>query len=211
MPTKLRIRKPGALATFAVALWRENPVLCQSLGVCSALAVTNKIANAAIMGAALTCVAAFSGLFVSGMRNQIPPRIRLIVEMLIIATFVSFFDVLLKAYWHRMSVELGPYVGLIVTNCIVLARAETFAMKNPPLRSMLDGAAVGLGYTVALVAIAAVREPLGLGSLLADTAWEIKIPYDFFKPSLFMALAPGAFLTIGVIVWIFRAFRPEAR
>jgi len=182
---------------------RNNPIIHQVLGVCSALAVTGKLENALVMGAALVFVSAMSNAFVSLLRHQMPRRIRMIVEVAIIATFVILFDQLLKAFYWDMSKQLGPYVGLIITNCIVMGRAEAFATQNPPLLSIVDGVANGIGYMIILALIAIFRELLGAGTLLGYTV----LSTSWYAPNLLMALAPGAFFTAGFLIWIINALR----
>jgi len=208
---------------FWAGIFMENPIFCQLLGVCSALAVTSKVSNALVMSAAVIFVAVMSNTLVSLMRNAIPRRIRLIAEVVIIAFFVITFDQFLKAFWFDMSRELGPYVGLIITNCIIMGRAEAFALQNRPVPSILDGIGNGLGYTVILVAVAVIRELTGSGTILAGTPLAIifrsgelppdlphlwQIPLDL-QPAQIMTMAPGAFFTIGVLIFIFGAFRRE--
>ena len=151
--------------TVVDGVWTSNPVSIQVLGVCSALAVTNRFENSLVMGLALIFVCIGSNLFVSLLRNVTPRRIRMIAEVAIIATFVIVFDQLLKAYYWDMSKQLGPYVGLIITNCIVMGRAEAFALQNPPIVSMVDGMANGLGYAAVLGIIGFVRELIGTGAV----------------------------------------------
>jgi Na+-transporting NADH:ubiquinone oxidoreductase subunit D len=151
--------------TITDGVWTANPVSIQVLGVCSALAVTNRFENSLVMGLALIFVCIGSNLFVSLLRNITPRRIRMIAEVAIIATFVILFDQVLKAYYWDMSKQLGPYVGLIITNCIVMGRAEAFALQNPPILSMVDGMANGLGYAAVLGIIGFVRELLGTGAV----------------------------------------------
>ena len=167
-PTSCGACSPGlcggkGMATLKDGAWVSNPVSVQVLGVCSALAVTNKFENSMVMGLALIFVCVGSNLFVSLLRNVTPRRIRMIAEVAIIATFVIVFDQILKAYYWEMSKQLGPYVGLIITNCIVMGRAEAFALQNPPILSMVDGMANGLGYAAVLGIIGFVRELLGTG------------------------------------------------
>jgi Na+-transporting NADH:ubiquinone oxidoreductase subunit D len=203
-------------------IFLDNPIFCQLLGVCSALAVTNKLANAIVMSCAVILVAMMSNGLVSIMRNFIPRRIRLIVEVVIIAFFVIAFDQVLKAYWFDMSRELGPYVGLIITNCIIMGRAEAFALQNRLVPSLMDGLGNGLGYTLVLCLVAVVRELTGSASLLAGTPLAIvfrsgelppdvpcliQIPIDV-APAQIMAMAPGAFFTIAVLIFVFGAFKP---
>lgn len=214
--------KKGRSALRA-GVFQENPVFCQILGVCSALAVTGKVANAVVMALAVTFVAMMSNALVAAMRNIIPRRIRLMVEVIVIAFFVILFDQLLKAYWFQMSRELGPYVGLIITNCIIMGRAEAFALQNRILPSILDGLGNGLGYGLVLMVVAVIRELTGSGTLLAGTplaiilssqpladgtAHLLRIPIDI-APAQIMIMAPGAFFTIGVLIYIFGALRKQ--
>jgi len=214
--------KKGRLALRA-GIFQENPVFCQILGVCSALAVTSKVANAVVMGAAVTFTAILGNAMIAAMRNIIPRRIRLMVEVIVIAFFVIVFDQLLKAYWFDMSRELGPYVGLIITNCILMGRAEAYALQNRVLPSMMDGLGNGLGYSAVLLIVAVIRELSGSGTLLAGTPLAIilsaqpvssgtphllRIPIDI-APAQLMIMAPGAFFTIGVLIYIFGAFRKQ--
>lgn len=175
----------------------DNPVLRQILGICSSLAVTNLMLNSLIMGIALTLVTAFSSLIISAIRTLVPKHIRMIVQTFIIAALVIVVDVLLKAYYNPMSQMLGPYVGLIITNCIIMGRAEAFAQNNPPLLSFMDGLANGIGYTIVLLMISFVRELLGFGSVFGInilganwTAWTL------------MIMPPGAFFMLGILIWI---------
>lgn len=175
----------------------DNPVLRQVLGICSSLAVTNLMMNSLIMGLALTGVTAFSSLIISAIRAYVPKHIRMIVQTFIIAALVIVVDVLLRAYYNPMSQMLGPYVGLIITNCIIMGRAEAFAQNNPPFLSFMDGLANGLGYTIILLMISFVRELLGFGSVFGInilgagwTAWTL------------MIMPPGAFFMLGILMWI---------
>lgn len=194
-------------STLADGISKNNPIIHQVLGVCSALAVTGKLENALVMGAALIFVSALSNLFVSLLRTLMPRRIRMIVEVAIIATFVIVFDQFLKAFYWDMSKQLGPYVGLIITNCIVMGRAEAFALQNPPLLSIVDGVANGLGYALILALIAVVRELLGSGSLLGFQL----LSASWYEPNILMVLAPGAFFTAGILIWIINALRGSAK
>jgi Na+-transporting NADH:ubiquinone oxidoreductase subunit D len=213
----------AARKAFWAGVFMENPIFCQLLGVCSALAVTSKVANAVVMSIAVIFVTAMSNMLVSLMRDAIPRRVRMIVEVVIIAFFVIAFDLLLKAFWFPMSRELGPYVGLIITNCIVMGRAEAFAMQSRPVPSIFDGIGNGCGYALVLVGVAVIREFLGSATLLAGTPLAIifssetlpegtscllQIPIDF-APSQLMVMAPGAFFTISILIMIFRTIRPE--
>ncbi len=187
--------------TLTDGLWSDNPVAIQVLGICSALAVTNKLENSLVMGAALIFVCVGSNLLVSLLRNITPRRIRMIAEVAIIATFVIIFDQILKAYYWEMSKQLGPYVGLIITNCIIMGRAEAFALQNRPIVSMVDGLANGLGYAAVLGIIGAFRELLGKGELLGV---ELLSP-QWYTPNQLMILAPGAFVALGFLIALFNA------
>jgi Na+-transporting NADH:ubiquinone oxidoreductase subunit D len=189
--------------TWREGVIRNNPIIDQVLGVCSALAVTGRVKNALVMGIALMFVAALSSLFVSLLRQYMPRRIRLMVEVAIIATFVIVFDQFLKAFFWDMSLQLGPYVGLIITNCIIMGRAEGFATQNPPMVSMFDGMANGFGYAIILLLIASCRELLGRGTLLGITVFGP----SWYAPNLLMVMAPGAFFAAGFLIWIINAWR----
>jgi len=196
------------LATLKDGAWTFNPLAIQILGICSALAVTNRVETSLVMGGALIFVTVCSNLFVSLLRNYIPHRIRMIVEVAIIATFVILFDRFLKAFYWPMSKQLGPYVGLIITNCIVMGRAEAFALQNRPALSMVDGFANGLGYAVALVAIGFFRELLGTGRVLGYTL----LAEPWYTPNQLMILAPGAFFMLGIIIAVFNTLKqPPAK
>ncbi len=179
-------------------VWSGNPISVQMLGVCSALAVTVRVANAVAMGLALVFVLIGSSLVISLLRSSTPRRIRLIAEMAVIATFVILVDEFLRAYYFSMSRELGPYVGLIITNCIVLGRAEAFALQNRPLISMLDGVANGIGYALVLILVAGVREVLGNGSFL-----DVPLLPEAYLPNLVFVMAPGAFIVLGFLIALF--------
>ena len=183
----------------------SNPVTVQVLGICSCLAVTNRVQNALVMGCALVFVLIMANMLVSILRSWIPRRIRMIVEVAIIATFVIIFDQFLKAFYWDMSKQLGPYVGLIITNCIVMGRAEAFATQNPPLLSAVDGAANGIGYTIVLLLIAVVRELVGAGTLMGH----VVLSPDRYHTNLLFVLAPGAFFTAGFLIWCLNALHPR--
>lgn len=183
-------------------VWTENPVAFQVLGICSALAVTVKMSTALVMAVALTVVTAFSGLIISSLRKQIPSNIRIIVELAVIASLVIITDEVLKAFFYDISKQLSIFVGLIITNCIVLGRAETFALANKPLDSFVDGIANGLGYGLILVFVAFVRELLGSGNIFGFSVIpEFMIAAGYQNMGL-MVLAPGAFFVIGLLVWV---------
>jgi len=179
----------------------NNPVTWQVLGVCSALAVTTKVVNAIVMSIALTAVVAFSNLVISLLRTYIPGKIRMIVELCVIATLVIIADQILKAFMFDVSKQLSVFVGLIITNCIVMGRAEAFALQNPPLPSFLDGLGNGLGYSIILIAVAAFRELLGSGEILG-----YRLLPEAYQGNLLMVLPPGAFIVIGLLIWFQRTF-----
>jgi len=190
-------------------LINNNPIALQILGICSALAVTTQLSVALIMCIALTSVTAFSNLFISIIRNHVPSSIRIIVQMTIIASLVIIVDQLLKAYAFDTSKKLAVFVGLIITFCIVMGRAEAYAMKNTPWNSFLDGIGNGLGYSLILIIVATVRELFGSGSLLG---YQILVPVSeggWYTPNGLMLLSPSAFIIIGLIIWAIRAARPE--
>ena len=178
-------------------VWKENQVLRQILGICSSLAVTNLMTNSLVMGLGLTFVTAFSSLTISLLRNAIPHRIRMIVQTLIISAYVILVDIFLKANMPDISKALGPYVGLIITNCIIMGRAEAYAQKNPPLISMADGFFAGIGYTVILLVIALFRELLGFGTIFG-----FNVNFVGFETWTIMVMPPAAFFFIGVMIWI---------
>ncbi len=182
-------------------LSKNNPITWQILGVCSALAVTTKVETALVMTASLTLVTAFSNMSISLLRNHIPSKIRMIVELCIIATLVILADMVLKAFVYDVSKQLSVFVGLIITNCIVMGRAEAFALQNPPYPAFIDGIGNGIGYGIVLILVASFRELFGSGSLLG-----YQIMPDAYQPNLLMVLAPGAFIVIGLLIWFQRTF-----
>jgi Na+-transporting NADH:ubiquinone oxidoreductase subunit D len=185
-------------------IFKENPIALQMLGVCSALAVTTSVQVALVMAIALTTVTAFSNMFISMLRNHMPSSIRMIIQMTIIASLVILVDQLLKAFAYEVSKQLSVFVGLIITNCIVMGRAEAFAMKNPPGLSFLDGLGNGAGYSFILVTLGAVRELIGSGSILGVTLLPTVANGGWYQPNGLMLLAPSAFFLIGFIIWIIR-------
>lgn len=187
----------------------NNPIALQILGVCSALAVTSQLSVALIMCVALTSVTAFSNLFISLVRNHVPSSIRIIVQMTIIASLVIVVDQILKAYAFGVSKQLAVFVGLIITNCIVMGRAEAYAMKNPPWNSFLDGIGNGLGYSLILIIVGTVRELLGSGSLLGYQILPTVSEGGWYQPNGLMLLAPSAFIIIGLTIWAVRELYPE--
>lgn len=189
--------------TLKDGLWTSNPIAVQVLGICSSLAVTSRIETALVMGLALILTCAFSNLFASWLRNVTPGRIRIIAELTIIATFVILFDLCLKAFYWDMSKKLGPYVGLIITNCIVMGRMEAFALQNRPIVSVVDGAANGAGFAAILLLIAVIREFSGTGALFGH----VIVSGAWFTPNQVMILAPGAFFTLALIITLYNAVR----
>lgn len=190
-------------------VFANNPIALQVLGICSALAVTTKLEKALVMGVALTLVTAFSSMFISMIRNHIPSSVRIIVQMTIIASLVIVVDQVLKAYAYNVAKELSVFVGLIITNCIVMGRAEAFAMKSPPLMSFLDGIGNGLGYTVLLVIVAVIRELFGSGTLMGIEILPLISAGGWYQPMGLLLMPPSAFFIIGLFIWVLRTFRPE--
>ncbi len=187
----------------------NNPITLQVLGICSALAVTSSLKVALVMTIAVTLVTAFSSMFISMLRNQIPNSIRIIVQMVIIASLVILVDQVLKAYAFEISKTLSVFVGLIITNCIVMGRAEAFAMQNPPVASFLDGIGNGLGYGLILMLVGFVRELFGSGSLFGVTLLETVNNGGWYVPNGLLLLPPSAFFVIGLLIWAFRTWKPE--
>ena len=178
----------------------NNPITIQVLGICSALAVTIKMETAFVMSLALTCVLTSSNFIISPLRNVIPHKIRMIVEMMVIASLVILADNVLKAYMYDISRQLSIFVGLIITNCIVMGRAEAFALQNPPRTSLIDGLGNGLGYSIVLIIVASIREILGSG-----TWYDIRVMPSFYEGNGLVMLAPGAFIIIGLLIWVQRS------
>ncbi len=184
---------------FYEGLLRDNPVFYQILGICSTLAVTNLVKNTLVMCFGLIFTLSLSNLTVSVLRKLIPSRIRMMVEVLVISCYVIIVDIIFKAYVPEISSELGPYVGLIITNCIVMGRAEAFALNNPPGLSLFDGLASGLGYSYVLLTISVFRELMGSGTLLG-----FRVMGDWWTNWSIMVMAPGAFFMLAVFIWIIK-------
>ena len=190
-------------------LHEQNPVTLQVLGICSALAVTTKLATALVMSAALTFVLTSSNTIISLLRNKIPGSIRIITQLAIIASLVIVADQVLKAYLFETSKALSVFVGLIITNCIVMGRAEAFAMANPPGPSALDGFANSMGYSIVLIYVALFRELLGSGKVMGLPVFASVGDGGWYVPNGLMVLSPGAFFLIGLFIWVQRSVTPS--
>ncbi len=199
--------KPASSKIILDGLWNNNPIFRQVLGICSTLAVTNLVINTVVMCAALTMTTALSCLTVSILREHTPRRIRMMVQTMIIASYVILVDLCLKAYWPEMSSNLGPYVGLIITNCIIMGRCEAFAVSNTPVPSFIDGFFNGLGYSMILIAVSIIRELLGMGTILG-----YPMPYfsTIWDKWTIMVMPPGAFFTLALIIWFCRSINRTA-
>ncbi len=190
-------------------IFANNPIALQVLGICSALAVTTQLVPTLVMAVAVTLVTAFSSASVSFIRKEIPTSIRIIVQMTIIASLVIVVDQILQAFAFGVSQKLSVFVGLIITNCIVMGRAEGFAMKNGPKLSFLDGIGNGLGYTFILVLVGTLREFFGSGSLFGVSILQAETDGGWYVPNGLMLLPPSAFFIIGLTIWLIRTLRPE--
>lgn len=187
----------------------SNPIALQILGICSALAITTKLETALVMSLALTSVVAFSNLFISLIRNQIPSSVRIIIQMTIIASLVIVVDQILKAYSYEVSKQLSVFVGLIITNCIVMGRAEAYAMKSPPLMSFLDGIGNGLGYSFVLIVVGIIKELFGFGTILGFEIPPLIQNGGWYQANGLLILPFSSFFLIGGLVWVIRTIRPE--
>ena len=190
-------------------IFENNPIALQILGVCSALAVTTKLETAVVMAISVALVTGFSSLFISMIRHYIPNSIRIIVQMAIIASLVTLVDQVLQAFAYELSKQLSVFVGLIITNCIVMGRAEAFAMKEPPLESFVDGLGNGIGYGVILVIVATLRELIGSGKLFGITIMQTVQDGGWYQANGLFLLAPSAFFIIAFIIWGLRTWKPE--
>ncbi|MNF43302.1 Na(+)-translocating NADH-quinone reductase subunit D [compost metagenome] len=190
-------------------IFNNNPIGLQILGICSALAVTSNLKTALVMSIALTLVTGFSNLFISMIRSQIPGSIRMIVQMVIIASLVIVVDQVLKAYAFSLSKQLSVFVGLIITNCIVMGRAEAFAMQNPPVLSFFDGIGNGLGYSAMLIVLGIVRELFGAGKLMGYEIIPVINDGGWYQPNGLLLLPPSAFFLIGLFIWALRSWKRE--
>ena len=205
----MKLTQSLTFKAFSEPLARNNPVFIQSLGICSALAVTVQLNTAIVMALAMTFVTAFSSLTISAMRNVIPRNVRMIVELSVIASLVILADEVLRAFFYDISKQLSVFVGLIITNCIVMGRAETYALGNPPVQSFMDGLGNGVGYGLVLVTVAFIRELFGAGKLFGFSV----VPQGFYDHGYmnmgFMQLAPAAFIIIGLLVWLQKSLMKE--
>ena len=190
-------------------LFNNNPIALQILGICSALAVTTKLDTAIVMCAAVVAVTGLSNFFVSIIRNYIPSSIRIIVQMTIIASLVIMTDQILKAFVYDIAKEMSVFIGLIITNCIVMGRAEGYAMKNNPIMSFFDGIGNGLGYSIVLLFVAVFRELFGSGKLMNVTVLQSVNDGGWYPTNGLMLLAPSAFFLIGLFIWAIRIWKPE--
>ncbi|WP_290790435.1 NADH:ubiquinone reductase (Na(+)-transporting) subunit D [Halomonas sp.] len=190
-------------------VFKNNPIALQVLGICSALAVTTSMSVSLVMTLAVIFVCAFSNLFVSLIRNHIPSSIRIIVQMTIIASLVIVVDQILKAYAYEMSKQLSVFVGLIITNCIIMGRAEGFAMQNSPKMSFIDGIGNGIGYGLILMIVGFFRELFGSGSVFGFTVLQPVQDGGWYVPNGLLLLPPSAFFIIGLIIWVLRSMNPE--
>jgi Na+-transporting NADH:ubiquinone oxidoreductase subunit D len=190
-------------------IFNENPIALQILGICSALAVTSKLETSVVMAAAVIFVLVFSNLAVSLIRNHISSATRIVVEMTIIASLVIIADQIIKAFAFEISKQLSVYVGLIITNCIIMGRAEAFALKNPPVVSILDGLGNGLGYTFVLLYVGFFRELFGSGKLMGISILPLNTEGGWYNPNGLLLLSPSAFILIGLLIWAIRTWKPE--
>ncbi|MBL1213083.1 MAG: NADH:ubiquinone reductase (Na(+)-transporting) subunit D [Ignavibacteriae bacterium] len=190
-------------------IFNNNPIALQILGICSALAVTSKLETSIVMSLAVIFVMTLSNFSVSVIRKHVPGSIRILVEMTIIASLVIIADQLIKAFAYDISKQLSVYVGLIITNCIIMGRAEAFALKNPPIPSIMDGIGNGLGYSFVLLFVGFFRELLGSGKLLGFTIFSINTEGGWYVPNGMMLLSPSAFILIGLLIWAIRTWKPE--
>ena len=196
---------PEELKVIKDPLWENNPIAFQILGICSSLAVTTRLDKALVMGIGVMLVTALSNVLISCMRSLIPNKIRIIVQLVVVSGVVIVFDQFLRAYMFDLSKQLSVFVGLIITNCIVMGRLEAYAMQNPPWRSFLDGIGNGLGYMWILAVVGTIREILGSGKLLGAQVIPDALYQAGYVNNGFMVLAPGAFCLLGIIVWVQRS------
>ena len=205
----MKLTKTAAYKTFTEPLVSANPISVAVLGICSALAVTTQVLPSIVMMLAMTFVLASSNVVISLLRNYIPKNIRIIVELVVIASLVILADQLLKAFLYDVSKQLSVFVSLIVTNCIIMGRAEAFAMQNPPGISFIDGVGNGLGYSIVLMVVATIRELFGSGSLFGFEILTLVNNGGWYNPMGLMLLAPSAFFIIGLLIWALRSWKTE--
>ncbi|MBV0893037.1 NADH:ubiquinone reductase (Na(+)-transporting) subunit D [Paracoccus sp. Z118] len=201
--------QPKLWPILAAPLIRQNPVMLQILGICSALAVTTTVATALTMSVALTAVLVMGAAIISAIRRHIPSTIRIMLQIIIVASLVIVIDQILQAWFFELSQSLSVYVSLIATNCLVLGRTESFALRNPPLPSAVDALGNGLGYSLVLVTMGGVRELFGAGELLGHTVLPTVDQGGWFEPLSLMMLAPSAFFLLGLMIWGLRSLIPE--
>ena len=190
-------------------LFNDNPITAQVLGICSALAVTTKLETSVVMSIAVIAVLSLSNLSVSLIRNLIPSSIRIIVQLTIIASLVILTDQILQAFVYDISKQLSVFVGLIITNCIIMGRAEAFAMQNPPFDSLLDGLGNGFGYSLVLIAVGFFRELFGAGKLFGIQVLPLVTEGGWYQPNGLFILSPGAFFLIGIFIWMLHTWKPQ--
>jgi Na+-transporting NADH:ubiquinone oxidoreductase subunit D len=200
---------PAERKTLFAPIIGNNPIAVQVLGICSALAVTTRLDKAIVMGVGVTLVTAFANLAVSLVRNYTPNSIRIIVQLAIIASLVIVVDQVLKAYLYELSLELSVFIGLIITNCIVMGRAEGYAMQNPPWPSFLDGIGNGLGYSLVLLLVAFIRELTGAGKVLGYTILPLVQDGGWYVGNGLMLLAPSALFIVALLIWLLRTLKPD--
>ena len=191
------------------SIFKRNPIALLVLGICSALAVTGQMATAFVMSVCVTVVVAFSSLTISIVRHQIPNTVRIGLQIMVIATLVILVDQVLKAYYYELSKQLSIFVGLIITNCIVMGRAEGYAMSNPPIASFLDGIGNGLGYSFILMTVAFIRELFGSGTVFGYEVFKLVTNGGWYVPNGMLVLPASAFFLIALIIWALRAVDPE--
>ena len=187
----------------------SNPVTIQVLGICSALAITAELEASIVMAIAVLFVLGFGNVVISLLRNIIPSKIRIIVQLIIVAALVIIVDLILKAFAYELSKTLSVFVGLIITNCIIMGRAEAYALQNPPVHSILDGVGNGLGYSTVLISVGFFRELLGSGKLLGFEVLSLTTEGGWYVPNGLMLLSPSAFFLIGIFIWVVRTWKPD--
>lgn len=195
----MKLKSTEGFKTFIKGMWKDHPVFSMVLGICSALAVSNKVEYAVAMGAGVTFVLISSAVLISSMKKIIPPRGRIIIYMITISTFVIVVDRIIKAFFPEISDAIGPYIGLIITNCIIMGRAEAFFVQNKVSHSIIDGLSNGISYSYTLISIAVIRELLGFGTILG-----FKVMPAFWTNWIVMTMAPGAFFVLTIFLWISR-------